>query len=155
LTAGEEPGPPAELKARLLRIALLPLVAAAVLGAGLVLLLTQTQPADRPSWMVPIALGSAAVLVALVAYLAASAASKTDADLGRQILAVRRSTVETHYKVWQVLDDLQRDLPADQRWSCGTGPLRPGTCGRRPRPSRRAACARPRRRRSSSARRPR
>ena len=25
--------------------------------------------------------------------------------------------METHYKVWQVLDDLQRDLPADQRWS--------------------------------------
>jgi signal transduction histidine kinase len=117
LTAGEEPGQPAELKARLLRIALLPLAAAVVLGAGVVLLLTQTQPADRPSWMVPAALGSAAVLVALVAYLAASAASKTDADLGRQILAVRRSTVETHYKVWQVLDDLQRDLPADQRWS--------------------------------------
>ncbi|RRR99819.1 ATP-binding protein [Glycomyces terrestris] len=46
-----------------------------------------------------------------------SAASKAEADLSRQVQAVRRSTVETHYKVWQILDDLQRELPQDQRWS--------------------------------------
>ncbi|MCC3763711.1 ATP-binding protein [Glycomyces sp. TRM65418] len=114
--AGEEPGAPADLKARLLRIALLPLAATAVLGTGVVVLVTQA-PADRPSWMIPAAFGATAVLVALVAYLAASAASKTDADLGRRINTIRRSTVETHYKVWQLLDDLQRELPADQRWS--------------------------------------
>lgn len=112
--AVEEPG--AQLKSRLLRIALLPLATATVLGAVVVLVLTQLST-DRPAWMLPTVLGSAVVLVALVAYLAAGAVSKTDADLGREILAVRRATVETHYKVWQVLDDLQRDLPADQRWS--------------------------------------
>ncbi|HEX2145789.1 MAG TPA: ATP-binding protein [Glycomyces sp.] len=114
--AGEEPRAPADLKARLLRIALLPLTAAVALGGGIAIYLTQA-PADRPSWMDPVVFGCAAALVALVVYLAASAATETDAALGRQILSVRRSTVETHYKVWQVLDDLQRDLPADQRWS--------------------------------------
>lgn len=114
---GDEPGAPTELKARLLRIALLPLGAAVALCVGVTLVLTQTTATDRPSWMVPVVLGSAAALIALIAYLAASAAAKADSDLGRQVLAVRRSTVETHYKVWQVLDDLQRDLPADQRWS--------------------------------------
>ena len=114
--AGEESGSPPDLKTRLLRMALLPLTAAAILGAGVAVFLAQA-PENPPSWMVPVVLGSAAVLIALVAYLAASAAGKAQADLGRQVLAVRRSTVETHYKVWQVLDDLQRDLPADQRWS--------------------------------------
>lgn len=114
--AAEESRVSADFKARLLRIALLPLAAAVVLGGGVALFLTQA-PADGPSWIVPAVLGLAVVLIALVAYLAAGAASKADADLGRQVLAVRRATVETHYKVWQVLDDLQRDLPADQRWS--------------------------------------
>jgi len=114
--AGEDSSAPADLKSRLMRMALLPLGAALVLGAGVAVFLTRA-PADAPSWMVPTVLGSAAVLAALVAYFAASAASRTDAELNRRILAVRRSTVETHYKVWQVLDDLQRDLPAEQRWS--------------------------------------
>ncbi|WP_205324216.1 sensor histidine kinase KdpD [Glycomyces sp. YM15] len=106
----------ADVKARLLRIALLPLVAAVLLGVGVVVFYNLA-PSDGPSWTAPLVLGLAAVFIALVAYLSAGAASKVDADLGRQVLAVRRATVETHYKVWQVLDDLQRDLPADQRWS--------------------------------------
>lgn len=114
--AGDEPGEPIDLRSRLLRLTLLPLSAVAVLGAGLAVLLTQA-PTDRPIWMVPVAIAAAAALTAIVAYFAFRAATKTDDDLNRRILAVRRSTVETHYKVWQVLDDLQRDLPAEQRWS--------------------------------------
>jgi signal transduction histidine kinase len=97
-------------------MALLPLGAAVVLGAGVALSLTQA-PLDRPAWMVPVVIGTALLLAALIAYFAASAAAKTDADLNRRILSVRRATVETHYKVWHVLDDLQSDLPAEQRWS--------------------------------------
>lgn len=107
---------PTDLKPRLLRMALLPLGAAVVLGAGVSLFLAMA-PQDRPAWMVPVVAGSALLLAALTAYFAASAATKTDADLNRRVLAVRRATVETHYKVWHVLDDLQSDLPADQRWS--------------------------------------
>ncbi|MDA1360625.1 ATP-binding protein [Glycomyces luteolus] len=114
--AAEGSGTSADLKSRLLRIALLPLVAAVLLGVGVVVFF-EYAPADSPTWTAPVVLGLAAVFIALVAYLSAGAASKVDADLGRQVLAVRRATVETHYKVWQVLDDLQRDLPADQRWS--------------------------------------
>ncbi|SDD99146.1 sensor histidine kinase [Glycomyces harbinensis] len=115
-SAAEESSAPDDLKSRLLRLALLPLGAAVVIGAGVAVFLTQA-PDSSPSWMAPVVLGSAAVLMALAAYLAAGSASKTDAQLNRRILAVRRSTVETHYKVWQVLDDLQRNLPAEQRWS--------------------------------------
>ncbi|MCD0445606.1 hypothetical protein LO763_18525 [Glycomyces sp. A-F 0318] len=115
-SAAEDSGAPADLKSRLLRAALLPLGAAVVIGAGVAVYLLQA-PVDRPGWMTPAVLGSAAVLAALVAYLAAASASKTDAQLNRRVTVVRRSTVETHYKVWQVLDDLQRHLPADQRWS--------------------------------------
>jgi signal transduction histidine kinase len=114
--AAEDSGAPADLKSRLLRMALLPLGAAVVIGAAVAVYLTRA-PTTGPSWTTPAVLGSAALLTALVAYLAASSAAKTDDRLNRQILAVRRSTVETHYKVWQVLDDLQRNLPADQRWS--------------------------------------
>ncbi|HEX2148547.1 MAG TPA: hypothetical protein VHI31_00005, partial [Actinomycetota bacterium] len=113
---GEETGAPVDLRGRLLRIALLPLAAAVMLGAGTAAFLTQA-PTNGPSWTVPTVLVSATVLVVLVAFFAVSAATKTDTDLGRRVHGVRRSTVETHYKVWQVLDDLQRDLPADQRWS--------------------------------------
>ncbi|GAA2266944.1 ATP-binding protein [Glycomyces scopariae] len=105
-----------ELKPRLTRIALLPLAAVAVLGAGVAAMFAATG-ADRPGWMVPAVLGSALVLAAVIAYFAAGAASKAEADLSRQIQTVRRSTVETHYKVWQILDDLQRELPQEQRWS--------------------------------------
>ncbi|MDN3240959.1 sensor histidine kinase [Glycomyces tritici] len=114
--AAEGPGESGDLKARLLRIALLPLVSAVLVGAGVVVFFNLA-PTDGPSWTAPAVLGLAAVLIALVAYLSASAASKVDADLGRQVVAVRRATVETHFKVWQVLDDLQRELPVDQRWS--------------------------------------
>ncbi|WP_198667299.1 sensor histidine kinase, partial [Glycomyces dulcitolivorans] len=105
-----------ELKPRLMRIALLPLAAVAVLGAGVAAMFAATDP-DRPGWMVPAVLGSALVLVAVVAYFAHSAATRAESDLSRQVQTVRRSTVETHYKVWQILDDLQRELPQDQRWS--------------------------------------
>ncbi|MFB9658204.1 ATP-binding protein [Glycomyces mayteni] len=100
-----------------MRIALLPLAAAAFLGAGAAVVFAATDASDRPSWMVPAVLGSALVLIAVVAYFASSAASKAEADLSRQVQTVRRSTVETHYKVWQILDDLQRELPQEQRWS--------------------------------------
>ncbi len=115
--SGEDAGAPVELKPRLMRIALLPLTAAALLGASAAVVFAATDAASRPSWMVPAVLGSAVVLIAVVAYFASSAASKAEADLTRQVQTVRRSTVETHYKVWQILDDLQRELPQDQRWS--------------------------------------
>ncbi|GAA1685236.1 hypothetical protein GCM10009830_35840 [Glycomyces endophyticus] len=105
-----------ELKPRLTRIALLPPAAVAVIGAGVAAMFAATG-ADRPGWMVSAVVGSALLLVVIVAYFASSAASKAEADLSRQVQTVRRSTVETHYKVWQILDDLQRELPQDQRWS--------------------------------------
>ncbi|MEU6249285.1 ATP-binding protein [Glycomyces sp. NPDC047010] len=100
-----------------MRIALLPLTAAAFLGAGAAVVFAATDAADRPSWMVPAVLGSALVLIAVVAYFASAAASRAESDITRQVQTVRRSTVETHYKVWQILDDLQRELPQEQRWS--------------------------------------
>jgi signal transduction histidine kinase len=116
VAAGEESGVPTDLKARLRRIALLPLAAAVALGAGVAVYLVQA-PADRAAWMDPVVFGVVVAIVLLVGYLASSAASDVDAALSRQVVAVRRSTVETHYKVWQILDDLQRDLPMEQRWS--------------------------------------
>jgi signal transduction histidine kinase len=99
-----------------MRMALLPLAAAAVLGAGVAGVIAATG-ADRPVWMIPAVAGIAVVLLGVVAYIASSAAGKAESDLSRQVEAVRRSTVETHYKVWQILDDLQRELPQEQRWS--------------------------------------
>jgi signal transduction histidine kinase len=114
--AGEEE-PTADLRSRLLRLALAPLGAAAVAGAGVAVFLAETEAAARADWTAPAVYGSAALLVGLSAFLAAKAATKTESELKRRITSVRRSTVETHYKVWQVLDDLQRSTPPDQRWS--------------------------------------
>ncbi|MFG3341838.1 sensor histidine kinase [Glycomyces sp. NPDC048151] len=101
-----------DLKARLLRLGLLPFCAAVLAGAGVAVFLAQGQ-----SDLAPVVYGSAAVLLLIVGYLTLMSATKIDADLGRRIGSVRRSTVETHYKVWQALDDLQRSRPVEQRWS--------------------------------------
>jgi signal transduction histidine kinase len=101
-----------DLKARLLRLGLLPFCAAVVAGAGVAIFLSQ-----GASRLAPLVYASAAVLLLVVGYLTLMSATKIDADLGRRIGSVRRSTVETHYKVWQALDDLQRLRPVEQRWS--------------------------------------
>ncbi|MEU5156482.1 ATP-binding protein [Glycomyces sp. NPDC021274] len=101
-----------DLKARLLRLGLLPFCAAVVAGAGVAVFLSQGE-----SDLAPVVYASAAVLLLIVGYLTLMSATKIDADLGRRIGSVRRSTVETHYKVWQALDDLQRNRPIEQRWS--------------------------------------
>ncbi|GAA2142294.1 sensor histidine kinase [Glycomyces algeriensis] len=101
-----------DLKARLLRLGLLPFCAAVVASAGVAVFLSQGE-----SSLAPLVYASAAVLLLVVGYLTLMSATKIDADLGRRIGSVRRSTVETHYKVWQALDDLQRLRPVEQRWS--------------------------------------
>lgn len=115
--ARDQPGDSPGLKSRLLRLALLPLGAAVLLGIGVALFLSRTEIASDPAWMPAVVVGTAAVFMAMVAYLAVHSAVKIDADLGRQVSTVRRSTVETHYKIWQALEDLQRTVPPDQRWS--------------------------------------
>ncbi|HEU5126548.1 MAG TPA: ATP-binding protein [Glycomyces sp.] len=115
--AGELPDGPADFKPRLLRLALLPSGATVVLGTGVAVFLSRTETAADPAWMPAVVVGTAAVFLAMVAYLAVHSALKIDADLDRRITPVRRSTVETHYKLWQALEDLQRHLPPDQRWS--------------------------------------
>ncbi|WP_204745449.1 sensor histidine kinase [Glycomyces paridis] len=99
-----------------MRLALLPLGLATLVGAGASVYLSRVDAAG-PAWTTPVVFGSAAALLVLVGILAVSSATKTEADFRRRINSVRRSTVETHYKVWQVLDDLQRATPPDQRWS--------------------------------------
>jgi signal transduction histidine kinase len=101
-----------DLKARLLRLGLLPFCAAVAAGAGVAVFLSQ-----GTSGLAPVVFASAAVLLLVVGYLTLMSATKIDADLGRRIGSVRRSTVETHYKVWQALDDLQRNRPVEQRWA--------------------------------------
>ncbi|WP_051393489.1 sensor histidine kinase [Glycomyces arizonensis] len=113
----ESPAGPADLKSRLLRLALLPTAATTVLGAGVAVFLSRADAASGPAWMPAVVVGTGAVFLAMVAYLAVHSAVKIDADIGRQVTAVRRSTVETHYKIWQALEDLQRTLPPEQRWS--------------------------------------
>ncbi|WP_081687541.1 ATP-binding protein [Glycomyces tenuis] len=115
--ARDQPGDSPGFKSRLLRLALLPLGATVVLGAGVAVFLSRAETASDPAWMPAVVVGTAAVFLAMVAYLAVHTAVKIDADLGRQVAAVRRSTVETHYKIWQALEDLQRTVPPDQRWS--------------------------------------
>lgn len=114
---GDHPGESADCKPRLLRLALLPSGATVVLGTGVAVFLARPETASDPSWMPAVVVGTAAVFLAMVAYLAVHSALKIDADMHRQITPVRRSIVETHYKIWQALEDLQRHLPADQRWS--------------------------------------
>ncbi|WP_051703854.1 sensor histidine kinase KdpD [Glycomyces sp. NRRL B-16210] len=97
-------------------MALLPIGVAVFAGAGIAIYLVAAA-ADQPAWMSPVVFGSASVLLLLTGFLAFSSATKIESDLRRRIGAVRRSTVETHYKVWQILDDLQRATPPDQRWS--------------------------------------
>lgn len=101
-----------DLKARLLRLGLLPFCAAVLSGAGVAVFLSQGE-----SELAPLVFASAAVLLLIVGYLTLMSATKIDEDLGRRIGSVRRSTVETHYKVWQALDDLQRLRPVEQRWA--------------------------------------
>lgn len=113
----DRPGAPVNLKPRLLRLALLPMVATALLGAGVMAFLSRTESASGPTWMPTVAVGTAAVFLAMVAYLAVHSAVKIDTDLDRRITAIRRSTVETHYKLWQALEDLQRALPPEERRS--------------------------------------
>ena len=113
----EAPGEPAELRSRLLRLAVFPLAATAVLGVGAALFLSRTDTATDPAWMPAIVLGTAVLFLGMVVYLSIHSALKIDADLGHQISAVRRSTVETHYGIWQNLEELQRALPPEQRWS--------------------------------------
>jgi signal transduction histidine kinase len=115
--ARDQPGDSPGFKSRLLRLALLPLGATVVLGAGVAVFLSYAETASSPAWMPAVVVGTAAVFLAMVAYLAVHTAVKIDAEFGRQVAAVRRSTVETHYKIWQALDDLQRTMPPDQRWS--------------------------------------
>jgi signal transduction histidine kinase len=115
LRPGEAGAAPA-LRPRLLRLVLLPLGVAVLVAAGITVFLTQTD-SDRPSWIIMAVLGAALAALALAGLLGARSASRLDAELQRRIADVRRSTVETHYKVWQVLDDLQRSAPPEQRWS--------------------------------------
>lgn len=106
-----DPGGP-DLKARLLRLGLLPFCAAVLAGVGVAVFISQGR-----STLAPVVYLSAAVMLLIVGYLALMSAARIDADLGRRIGSVRRSTVETHYKVWQALDDLQRSRPVEQRWA--------------------------------------
>ncbi|GAB3645523.1 sensor histidine kinase [Glycomyces tarimensis] len=107
----------ADLKSRLLRLATLPLAATAALGVGVTVFLTGTDIGAGPAWMPAIVVGTAALFLCMVLYLAVHSALKINTDIGRQIAAVRRSTAETHYKIWQVLEELQRTVPPEQRWS--------------------------------------
>ncbi|MEU6858452.1 ATP-binding protein [Glycomyces sp. NPDC046736] len=113
--AGDE-APSPSLRTRLLQLATVPLAGAVLTGAAVMLILGYGA-SGLPDWALPAVLGTAAILLGLIAFLAAKTATRTEADLRRRVTAVRRSTVETHYKVWQVLDDLQRATPPDQRWS--------------------------------------
>ncbi|WP_211116418.1 ATP-binding protein [Glycomyces buryatensis] len=103
----------AELRPRLMRLALLPVVAVAVIGAGVTVFFSLAPTA--PSWGPLAVFGSSVVLVVVIGYFAVHNAGKIDDDLGRKVSGIRRSTTETHYKVWQIIDDLQRGLPPDQR----------------------------------------
>ncbi|MCH7230604.1 ATP-binding protein [Glycomyces sp. L485] len=95
----------------------MPLAATTVLGVGAAVFLARTGSASDPAWMPAMVLGAAALLLCIVVYLSIHSALKIDADLGHRIATVRRSTVESHYQIWQTLEELQRTVPPEQRWS--------------------------------------
>ncbi|GAB3224980.1 ATP-binding protein [Glycomyces halotolerans] len=98
-----------------MRLALLPMTGAALLGAGVAVFVSRIDIGGQSAWMPTVVIGSAAVFLAVIGYLAFHTATRIETDLGRRVTAVRRSTMETHYRIWQALDEVQRRLPPEQR----------------------------------------
>lgn len=105
------------LRAQLVRLAILPALSTALIGAGVAVYLYRVDIGSEPSWMPVVVLGSAAMFLALVVFLAVHTAGRTETELGRRVAAVRLSVIEIHYRTWQALDEVQRALPSDRRWA--------------------------------------
>ncbi|WP_199044099.1 sensor histidine kinase [Glycomyces salinus] len=106
LPASAAPAP--DIGPRLRRLALLPAAATAVIGAGVALFASQVDISAEPSWMPAVVIGTAAVFIGLVAFLAFQAAGGIDADVSHRIGQAHRSTTEIHYRLLQAQEALKR-----------------------------------------------